>query len=588
MPRMSFVAALFVAAAVGAPVAAQPALTLEVPAAPGQGYTIRGYGFAPGSWVWIDVNDATDGSLPVHGPDAFQPGWDGTFLRAGASALPCGHGFQAVAFVDDQVAAVSSVVTPGCARPPALTLSVPNGPAAGFAVTGSGFEPGSWIWVTVEDTTDGSKPVDGPDAFQPDADGAFARNGGTALTCGHSFVSRAWVADAVAATSEPVTPACAPAGPSIALTFPAAGSYAVTGRGFDAGSWIWVTVEDTTDGTKPVDGPDAFQPDATGAFTRSAAAGLPCGHGFTAKAWVLDAVAATAGGVTAACAAGGNPAADGVTADPAATDGSRNVLGYLRSAPGRADHRLVVGQALRGWDFDAPLDEPVTALTNAGLPAPKLLEVDVTDFGVTPEHDRQLYAVLFDHVARGGLVGLSFHANNPFTGGSVYDRGNVNLFELSDPSNPQTWAGWSWRAELDQAAEVLLALRDAGAVVFFRPLHESNGEWFWWGQADPAAFRAAWKGTFDYLVNARGSTTCSGSTRQTATSAAPSTTRPASTPETTWWTWSVSTSTTTTCRTPSRASRATRPWSRSASRSPLPSTGRPAGTTAPPSWPTPR
>jgi mannan endo-1,4-beta-mannosidase len=44
----------------------------------------------------------------------------------------------------------------------------------------------------------------------------------------------------------------------------------------------------------------------------------------------------------------------------------------------------------------------------------------------------------------------------------------------------------------------------ADAVVLFRPLHESNGDWFWWGQRDPAGFRSTWQGMARYLTDNKG------------------------------------------------------------------------------------
>lgn len=90
-----------------------------------------------------------------------------------------------------------------------LNLVVPGPPAIGFTVTGSGFAPGAWVWITVEDLTDDTRPVNGPDAFQPAADGTFTRNDETTrLSCGHAFRAEAFVDNQVVATSEPVMPDC--------------------------------------------------------------------------------------------------------------------------------------------------------------------------------------------------------------------------------------------------------------------------------------------------------------------------------------------------------------------------------------------
>jgi mannan endo-1,4-beta-mannosidase len=196
--------------------------------------------------------------------------------------------------------------------------------------------------------------------------------------------------------------------------------------------------------------------------------------------------------------------AEGAPADPDASARTAAVYADLLTAPERTDRRLVIGQALRGWDFDQPVDQPVTALTDAGLPAPALVEIDLTSFGVTEQHDAHLYAVLRDHVVAGGLIGFSAHNGNPFTGGDVNDRAQVDLAQLADPANPATPAAQRWRNELDRIADVIEELADVEPVVLFRPLHESNGAWFWWGQRDPADFAATWQGMFDHLTTGRG------------------------------------------------------------------------------------
>jgi mannan endo-1,4-beta-mannosidase len=189
------------------------------------------------------------------------------------------------------------------------------------------------------------------------------------------------------------------------------------------------------------------------------------------------------------------------TADPRAAATVVAAYEELVTAPSRKDRRLVVGQALRGWDFAQPVDQPLTALADAGLPLPALVELDLTDFGVTEEHDDELRALLVRHAHAGGLIGFSFHAGNPFTGGGVDDRTDVDLSQLADPSNPSTKAGTAWRSELDRIADVIELFPDA--VTMFRPLHESNGDWFWWGQADHDEFRALWRGVFTYLTTRR-------------------------------------------------------------------------------------
>jgi len=58
--------------------------------------------------------------------------------------------------------------------------------------------------------------------------------------------------------------------------------------------------------------------------------------------------------------------------------------------------------------------------------------------------------------------------------------------------------------ELDAMAGGLAGLRDAGVPVLWRPFHEMNGGWFWWGAKDPAAFVKVWRHMFDYFTTTKG------------------------------------------------------------------------------------
>jgi len=54
--------------------------------------------------------------------------------------------------------------------------------------------------------------------------------------------------------------------------------------------------------------------------------------------------------------------------------------------------------------------------------------------------------------------------------------------------------------DIDRIAEELKLLRDAGVPVLWRPLHEANGRWFWWGAQGPEPFRKLWILMFDRLT----------------------------------------------------------------------------------------
>jgi len=108
----------------------------------------------------------------------------------------------------------------------------------------------------------------------------------------------------------------------------------------------------------------------------------------------------------------------------------------------------------------------------------------------------------------GGLVTLSWHARNPLTHGTAFDVSmEVDLRRLIDPETPE---GAEWKRELGRVADGLEELKKAGVVVLWRPFHEMNGRWFWWGNSpgeNPPgrreAFVALWRHMHHHFTNER-------------------------------------------------------------------------------------
>lgn len=58
--------------------------------------------------------------------------------------------------------------------------------------------------------------------------------------------------------------------------------------------------------------------------------------------------------------------------------------------------------------------------------------------------------------------------------------------------------------DIDAVAAQLKKLQDADVPVLWRPLHESEGGWFWWGAKGPQPFKQLWRLTYDRLVRHHG------------------------------------------------------------------------------------
>lgn len=114
---------------------------------------------------------------------------------------------------------------------------------------------------------------------------------------------------------------------------------------------------------------------------------------------------------------------------------------------------------------------------------------------------------LVAHVERGGIVTLSWHPRNPLTGGTAWDVKDSTVVHSILPGGSQHAKFQLW---MQRVGDFMAGLKDSkGQLVpiIFRPWHENNGSWFWWGQklCSDEEFRGLWNMLQDYL-NGRGFT----------------------------------------------------------------------------------
>ena len=115
---------------------------------------------------------------------------------------------------------------------------------------------------------------------------------------------------------------------------------------------------------------------------------------------------------------------------------------------------------------------------------------------------------LVAHVERGGIVTLSWHPRNPLTGGTAWDVDTPGVVTSILPGGSQHQKFQLW---MQRVGDFIATLRYEasptggglkGAVpIIFRPWHENNGSWFWWGQkhCTDQEFHNLWNMLQDYL-----------------------------------------------------------------------------------------
>ncbi len=188
--------------------------------------------------------------------------------------------------------------------------------------------------------------------------------------------------------------------------------------------------------------------------------------------------------------------------EPANTNASpraREVLRYMQQLEGRKDNRVLSGQFLNfGEPCNLRLVEQIHERTGKW---PAIAGVDYADFphgGITTKGPNQAAIAWWKS---GGLVSLSAHMYNPANpaGGGLRDKG-VGMDSLLKEG---TETHQRWMKQLDEIAVGLQELESAGVVTLWRPFHEMNGGWFWWGAKDPEAFKRVWHHMFDYYTRVK-------------------------------------------------------------------------------------
>lgn len=106
----------------------------------------------------------------------------------------------------------------------------------------------------------------------------------------------------------------------------------------------------------------------------------------------------------------------------------------------------------------------------------------------------------------GAIVTLMWHVGKPDDTApfkwatSVQDE--VTDAQWKELVTPGTDLYKKWLVHVDHVAASLKQLQEANVPVLWRPYHEMNGVWFWWGdKKGPDGYAKLWKNLYDRLVN---------------------------------------------------------------------------------------
>lgn len=100
-----------------------------------------------------------------------------------------------------------------------------------------------------------------------------------------------------------------------------------------------------------------------------------------------------------------------------------------------------------------------------------------------------------------GIVTLSFHWFSPLGGCDKSFYAEHTDFDAARVLEDDTPERRAFFHDMDVIAEELRRFQMEGIPILWRPFHESDGEWFWWGARGPAVARELYKLMYEYYTN---------------------------------------------------------------------------------------
>jgi mannan endo-1,4-beta-mannosidase len=180
--------------------------------------------------------------------------------------------------------------------------------------------------------------------------------------------------------------------------------------------------------------------------------------------------------------------------NPNASDDVKKVLRFLYDIRGKG---ILTGQENLATDVMNWTDEVVDI---TGL-YPGLLGEDFS-YGDSAFVKRQrIVNAAREYWDSGGLVTISWHQVNPQTWDGSIHEGPFEYTQYSMTQEtfnqlfvPESDLQVKYQRHIDTIAGYLKKLQEAGVVVLWRPYHEMNGGWFWWGAKNN--FGDLWRGMY--------------------------------------------------------------------------------------------
>lgn len=147
---------------------------------------------------------------------------------------------------------------------------------------------------------------------------------------------------------------------------------------------------------------------------------------------------------------------------------AKALFGYLNDMYGK---KILSGQMWSSWGIDElKYIQEVTGKQPA---------IRGMDFINNRENEDEVKRAI-DWWKGGGIPTIMWHWGAPSVGeGYENSKKPVSIDSIFIEGTPQYKSFWY---ELERKADLLQKTRDANVPILWRPFHELNGNWFWWGK----------------------------------------------------------------------------------------------------------
>lgn len=168
--------------------------------------------------------------------------------------------------------------------------------------------------------------------------------------------------------------------------------------------------------------------------------------------------------------------------NPNADETTKQVYAYLCGLSGK--HTLSAQQEST-WMGSADYEMDFILSKTGKLPALRGLDYMHDDFEGVNQRALEWWR-------EGGLVTICWHTGADFTG-EWKDCMETAISDWEAVLTSGTAECEAFLAGMDKAGAALQELQRQGVTVLWRPFHEFDGKWFWWGRGGPENFVKLWR-----------------------------------------------------------------------------------------------